>query len=83
MREEGKGSPVGRAVIRGTAVRPHKSRAGMKPGEVEDKEEFADHVVQVPQDSIVGLGRKVWAGTPCVGGGGSLDVNARPGGCWL
>ena len=34
----------------------------MKPGEAEDKEEFADHIVEVPQDSTVGLGRKVWAG---------------------
>lgn len=35
----------------------------MEPREVEDKEEFADDLVKVPQDSIAGLGRKVWAGT--------------------
>lgn len=59
----GRGSPLGKAVIRGPAVLSHKSRAGMKPGEVEDKEEFADPIAEFPQDSIAGLGRKVWAGT--------------------
>lgn len=64
MRESRRrGSPLGKAVIQGPAVLSLKSRAGMKPGEVEDKEEFADPIAEVPQDSIVGLGGKVWAGT--------------------
>lgn len=48
----------------------------MKPGEAEDKEEFADHIVEVPQDSTVGLGRKVWAG-PCVPGVVCMVVNIQ------
>lgn len=39
------------------------------------------HTVEVPQDFMVGLGRKAWAGG-CVIGGACMIMNIQ-GGCWL